>query len=106
MHFERRADTWALIPRDVFANLGFRAARLATLMMSAVFFAALLFLPQFFQKILGDNPLEAGAGLLPMMVVFAVTSFVAATVRAAGGEGGDRDGGAGFARPQARSLSR
>ena len=46
-------------------------------MMSAVFFAALLFLPQFFQKILGDNPLEAGAGLLPMMVVFAVTSFVA-----------------------------
>ena len=45
-------------------------------MMSAVF-AALLFLPQFFQKILGDNPLEAGAGLLPMMVVFAVTSFVA-----------------------------
>jgi hypothetical protein len=46
-------------------------------MMSAVFFAALLFLPQFFQKILGDSPLEAGAGLLPMMAVFALTSFVA-----------------------------
>ena len=74
---ERRAGSWALIPRDVIANPGFRAACLATLMMSAVFFAALLFLPQFFQKILGDNPLEAGAGLLPMMVVFAVTSFVA-----------------------------
>ena len=51
------------------ANPGFRAACLATLLMSAVFFAALLFLPQFFQKILGDSPLEAGAGLLPMMAV-------------------------------------
>jgi EmrB/QacA subfamily drug resistance transporter len=74
---ERRAGSWALIPRDVMANVDFRAACLATLMMSAVFFAALLFLPQFFQKILGYGPLEAGAGLLPMMAVFAVTSFVA-----------------------------
>ena len=74
---ERRAGSWALIPRDVIGNPGFRAACLATLMMSAVFFAALLFLPQFFQKILDYSPLEAGAGLLPMMAVFAVTSFVA-----------------------------
>ncbi len=74
---ERRAGSWALIPRDVMANSDFRAACIATLMMSAVFFASLLFLPQFFQKILGYSPLEAGAGLLPMMVVFAVTSFVA-----------------------------
>ncbi len=74
---ERRAGSWALIPRDVMANPHFRAACLATLMMSAVFFASLLFLPQFFQKILGYGPLEAGAALLPMMAVFAVTSFVA-----------------------------
>jgi EmrB/QacA subfamily drug resistance transporter len=74
---ERRAGSWALIPRDVMANADFRAACIATLMMSAVFFASLLFLPQFFQKILGYSPLEAGAGLLPMMAVFAVTSFVA-----------------------------
>ena len=74
---ERRAGSWALIPRDVMANPGFRAACITTLMMSPVFFAALLFLPQFFQKILGANPLEAGARLLPMMAVFAVTSFLA-----------------------------
>jgi EmrB/QacA subfamily drug resistance transporter len=74
---ERRAGSWALIPRDVMGNAGFRAACLATLLMSAVFFASLLFLPQFLQKILGYSPLEAGAGLLPMMAVFAVTSFVA-----------------------------
>jgi MFS family permease len=35
----------------------------------------ILFLPQFMQKILGYTPLEAGAGLLPLMGVFAVTSF-------------------------------
>jgi len=74
---ERRAGASALIPRDVIANPRFRAACLATLFMSAVFFAALLYLPQFFQKILEYTPLEAGAGLLPMMAVFALTSFVA-----------------------------
>ncbi len=74
---ERRAGSSALIPDDVFANRNFRAACLTTLMMSAAFFAALMFLPQFFQKILGDSPLEAGAGLLPMMTVFAITSFIA-----------------------------
>ena len=45
--------------------------------MSATFFAVLLFLPQFMQKILGWDPLEAGAGLLPLMGVFAVISFAA-----------------------------
>ena len=43
----------ALVPREVMANPAFRAACLATLLMSAVFFAVLLFLPQFMQKILG-----------------------------------------------------
>jgi fucose permease len=33
--------------------------------------------PQFMQKILGYTPLEAGAGLLPLMGVFAITSFAA-----------------------------
>ncbi len=62
------------------ANPRFRAACITTLFMSAVFFAALLFLPQFFQKILSYSPLEAGAALLPMMAVFAVTSFVAGSL--------------------------
>jgi EmrB/QacA subfamily drug resistance transporter len=74
---ERRAGPSALIPPDVIGNPGFRAACLATLFMSAVFFAVILFLPQFFEKILGYGPLEAGAALLPMMGVFAVASFVA-----------------------------
>jgi EmrB/QacA subfamily drug resistance transporter len=74
---ERRGGARALIPRDVMSNPAFRAACLATLLMSATFFAALVFLPQFMQKILGWDPLEAGAGLLPMMAVFAGISFAA-----------------------------
>jgi fucose permease len=75
---ERRAGERALVPRDVMSNRDFRAACLVTLLMSAVFFVVLLFLPQFMQKILGYSPLKAGAGLLPLMGVFAVVSFAAA----------------------------
>jgi EmrB/QacA subfamily drug resistance transporter len=74
---ERRAGARALIPREVMANPAFRAACLATLLMSATFFAVLLYLPQFMQKILGWDPLQAGAGLLPLMGVFAAISFAA-----------------------------
>jgi MFS family permease len=48
--------------------------------MSAIFFSALVYLPQFFEKVLGFTALRAGAGLLPMMGVFAVTSFVAGSL--------------------------
>jgi EmrB/QacA subfamily drug resistance transporter len=72
---ERRAGSSALIPADVFGNPGFRSACIATLLMSAVFFAVILFLPQFFQKILDYGPLQSGAALLPMLGVFALSSF-------------------------------
>jgi EmrB/QacA subfamily drug resistance transporter len=74
---ERGAGETALVPRDVLANRQFAAACAATLMMSAIFFSALVFLPQLMAKQLGYDAMGAGAGLLPMMGVFAVTSFVA-----------------------------
>ncbi|MEX0992647.1 MAG: DHA2 family efflux MFS transporter permease subunit [Solirubrobacterales bacterium] len=74
---ERSAGASALVPRDVISNPEFRAACLAVLLMSATFFASLLYLPQFMEKILGYSAFESGAGLLPMMGVFAVTSFAA-----------------------------
>jgi MFS family permease len=61
----------------VIANRNFATACLAVLLMSAVFFASLLYLPQFMQKILGYSPLESGLGLVPMMGTFALTSFIA-----------------------------
>lgn len=72
---ERRMGERALVPRDVIANRNFAAACLAVLLMSAVFFASLLYLPQFMTKALGYEPLKAGAGLLPMMGTFALVSF-------------------------------
>jgi len=74
---ERGAGTKALIPADVLENRAFFAAGLATLTMSAIFFAALLYLPQYMSKELGFKAIESGAGLLPMMGTFALTSFVA-----------------------------
>ena len=74
---ERRQGDGALVPRDVLRNRVFAASCASVLLMSAIFFAALLYLPQFMEKILGYSALGSGAGLLPMMGVFAVTSFVA-----------------------------
>jgi EmrB/QacA subfamily drug resistance transporter len=74
---ERTQGSHALVPGDVRGNRRFVHACLAMLMMSAIFFAALLYLPQFMQKQLGYSALESGAGLLPMMLVFGVVAFVA-----------------------------
>jgi EmrB/QacA subfamily drug resistance transporter len=74
---ERRADTHALVPKEVMRNESFTASCLAILFMSATFFASLLYLPQFMEKQLGYSPLEAGVGILPFLATFAIVSFVA-----------------------------
>jgi EmrB/QacA subfamily drug resistance transporter len=77
LFIERRAGDSALVPRSVMQNRGFLAAGIATLLASAIFFAALLYLPQFMTKALGFSAVGAGAGLLPMMGTFMITSFIA-----------------------------
>ena len=77
LFIERRAGESALVPETVLQNHGFVAAGMATLLASAIFFAALLYLPQFMAKNLGFTAIGSGAGLLPMMATFMVTSFVA-----------------------------
>jgi len=74
---ERRAGLSALVPRAVMKNESFRASCIAIVLMSATFFAALLYLPQFMQKHLGYSPLEAGVGVLPFLATFALVSFIA-----------------------------
>ncbi len=74
---ERRAGANALVPRHVMRNESFRASCVAILCMSATFFAALLYLPQFMEKQLGYSPLGAGVGMLPFLATFALVSFVA-----------------------------
>jgi len=77
LFIERRAGENALVPDSVMQNRGFLAAGMATLLASAIFFAALLYLPQFMAKELGFSAVGSGAGLLPMMGTFMVTSFIA-----------------------------
>jgi EmrB/QacA subfamily drug resistance transporter len=74
---ERRAGRHALIPRAVISNRNFAGSCVAILCMSATFFAALLYLPQFMETELGFSPLEAGLGMLPALATFALVSFVA-----------------------------
>ena len=74
---EQHVGTMALVPRDVLQNRTFVAACLTVLFMSAIFFSALLYLPQFMAKVLGFSAAASGMGLLPLMGIFAVTSFVA-----------------------------
>jgi predicted MFS family arabinose efflux permease len=74
---ERRMGEAALIPPDVLANRPFRAACLTVLMLSAVFFSAILYIPQLMEKVLGFTALKAGVGMLPMLAVFAVVAFIA-----------------------------
>jgi EmrB/QacA subfamily drug resistance transporter len=70
----------ALVPSDALRNRVFAASCIAVLLMSAIFFAVLLYLPLLMQKVLGYSALQSGAGLLPLMAVFAVTSFVAGSL--------------------------
>lgn len=74
---ERRAGRHALVPREVMRNESFTASCVAILFMSATFFAALFYLPQFMEKQLGYSALEAGVGMLPFLATFALVSFVA-----------------------------
>lgn len=77
---ERRMRGHALIPPDVARNPEFAAACAAIALLATGFFASLLYLPQFMQKLLGYSPLGAGVGLLPMMLVYGAVSFLAGTL--------------------------
>lgn len=74
---ERTQGDHALVPNDVLRNRLFARSCLSVLLMSAIFFAALLYLPQFMQKVLDFSVLASGVGLLPMMATFALASFLA-----------------------------
>src|SRR5512132_2012614 len=77
---ERRMGENALVLRDVMRNPDFTFACVAVLFTAATFFASLLYLPQFFQKLLHDSPLDAGLALLPLMTTFAVVSFISGSL--------------------------
>ncbi len=79
---EPRAGSAALVPPDVIANRGFRSACLTILCLSAVFFTAILYVPQLMEKILGYSALEAGFAMLPMLGTFGAVAFLSDRISA------------------------
>ncbi len=74
---EPRMGGAALIPSNIASNRRFTSACVTVLLMSAVFFAVVLYVPQLMEKLLDYSALEAGVGMLPMLAVFAVVAFFA-----------------------------
>jgi len=74
---ERRMGMDALVPPDIIKNRGFVFACITILFVSTAFFAALLYIPLYIQNILDYSVLKTGLGVLPMMLLFGIVSFVA-----------------------------
>lgn len=74
---ERSSGRHALVPAEVMRNRDFSYSCTAILFMSAVFFATMLYVPQYMLKVLDFSPIQTGLGMLPMMGVFALVSFIA-----------------------------
>jgi len=77
MFIERKSGTDALVPRDIMENKEFAAVVAAILMITAVYFSVLLYLPQFMVKELGFSAAQSGLGLVPILGMFALSSFIA-----------------------------
>ncbi|MEX1102381.1 MAG: MFS transporter [Actinomycetota bacterium] len=63
VRIERHQGDDALVPSDVMGNRSFRSACIAVALLAPVFFASLLYLPQFLQKVLDRSPIGAGVGI-------------------------------------------
>ncbi|WP_444922508.1 MFS transporter [Microbulbifer sp. CnH-101-G] len=73
---ERNTGRDALIPEDVVNNSRFFVAGIVTLLLSIVFFSALLYIPQFLIRVRSYSPTFAGMGLMPMMMAYGLVSYI------------------------------
>lgn len=74
---ESQGGEVALIPEDVLSNKRFLAAGFVTLFTAVTFFSVILYLPQYLANVRGFTTMQSGLSLLPLMVSFAIFSFVA-----------------------------
>ena len=70
----------ALIPADVMKNGQFMRYCLTISVLAPTFFLIFLYLPQYLEKFLGFSPIEAGAGVVPAVITFAIMSPFAGKV--------------------------
>lgn len=78
--FEQREGDRALIPPEDMKNTVFAGSLVTTLFIAAVFFGAMVYLPQFMIGQLKFTAAAAGLGIAPMMFTFALVSFGAGRV--------------------------
>jgi EmrB/QacA subfamily drug resistance transporter len=74
--WEGRADE-PIIPLHLFKNRVFTVANILGFITGMVMFGALIFLPQYFQRIRGISPTIAGWRMLPMLAGVLLTSITA-----------------------------
>ena len=74
---QRRGGHDALVPRDVVGTRAFASACVTIVLVSGIWFAVLLYAPQYMEKILGFSALKAGVAFLPMLLTFSGTAFAA-----------------------------
>ncbi len=77
---QRRAGRDALIPPDIVGNRSFAAACVTIALVSGTFFATMLYVPQFMERVLGLSPLGAGVAFLPMLLTFSVAAFASGPI--------------------------
>ena len=73
---ERRVGAEALIPGDIIRIRGVALPCVLRALMAPAYVAAVLYLPQIMQKLLGLSPLASGIGMAPMLGTYAVVSFL------------------------------
>jgi EmrB/QacA subfamily drug resistance transporter len=66
-----------IIPLELFRNRTFAAAAAASFFASVGFFAAIIFLPRYFQTVLGETATSSGYATLPLLLGVIISSVAA-----------------------------
>ena len=74
---ERRAGEAALVPSRLLRERTLSSALGARVLIAGAWFVPLVYLPGLMEKVYDYSPIEAGLGMLPMMLAFTVVSFAA-----------------------------
>jgi len=73
LFIETKADE-PIIPLELFKNRTFAAAATATFFASIGFFASIIFLPRYFQTVLGETATNSGYATLPLLLGVIISS--------------------------------
>jgi EmrB/QacA subfamily drug resistance transporter len=79
LFIETKADE-PIIPLELFKNRTFAAAAAASFFASFGFFAAIIFLPRYFQTVLGETATNSGYATLPLLLGVIISSVGAGLI--------------------------